>query len=135
MSEDFKNCVHIGVGSSYVRLSRGDKQRGSYGMTTAEIEVKGGPFTGVVRDDTLVGVAKFCTDLQTLYERLTGRAELSSYEKFKLILVGDGRGGIQALVELYGAHMPLSKLAFEMEIDQTFLPNIIRGLRSEFLEE
>lgn len=101
-------------------------------MTSAEIEVKGGPFMGVVIDHTLVGVARFRAELQSLYDRLTGRATLGSYDDFKLVVEGDGRGKIQGLVELCGGQAPLSKLTFEIEIDQTFLPKIIRGLKREF---
>ena len=132
MSDDAHRGVQIGDGSSYVRLRRKGEQRTDDGMTTAEIEVKGGPFSGVVRDDTLVGVSEFCADLQSLYDRLTGQALLTSYEKFKVVIEGDGRGRIHGLVELYGEHVPLSKLAFEIELDQTFLPKVIRGLREEF---
>ena len=132
MREDLDSGVQIGDGSSYVRLFRQGERRADDRMTTAEIEVKGGPFSGVVRDDTLVGVAEFCADLQSLYDSLTGRASLNSYEKFRLRFEGNGVGGIHGLVELYGDYFPLSKLAFELEIDQTFLPEIIRGLRKEF---
>lgn len=132
MSDDIHSGVQIGDGSSYVRLRRKGERRTDDGMTTAEIEVKGGPFSGAVRDDTLVGVAEFCADLQSLYDRLTGSASLTSYEKFKLVIEGDGRGRIHGMVELYGEHVPLSKLTFEIELDQTFLPNVIRELRKEF---
>ncbi|RVU38642.1 hypothetical protein EOI86_05035 [Hwanghaeella grinnelliae] len=126
--------VQIGAGSFFVRLSRRNEPSADNGSSLAEIEVKAGPFTGLVADDVLFGVAEFCSDLQSLYDRLTGRATLRSYEKFELMAEGNGRGAIHGLVELYGCHDPLSKLTFELDVDQTFLPDLIRSLRKEFLE-
>lgn len=124
--------VLIGDSAAFVRLARDGEPR-ELGMTPATIEVKGGPFAGVVRDDTLVGVAAFCDQLAGLHERLSGTATLASYEKFKMVVAGDGLGAMSVSVEIVGTHAPLSsKLCFEMEIDQTYLPAIVRGLRAEF---
>lgn len=131
MSDSSHSGVQIGHGSAYVRLRRKGASRAGPEMT-AEIEAKGGPFTGVVRDETLVGVAEFCADLQSLYDKLTGSASLTSYEKFKVVVEGDGRGHISGSVELHGEHVPLSVLTYDIELDQTSLPEVIRGLRKEF---
>ena len=122
--------VLIGNASAFVRLIREDQRRADDGMTTVRIEVKAGTFTGTVRDDTLVGVATFREELERLYQNLTGTATLGSYEQFTLSATGDGRGSIRLNVEIH-EHL-LMKLTFETEIDQTFLPAIIRALEAEF---
>lgn len=134
MSDDPDDGVLIGDASAFVRLTRRDGPRSGDGLTTTIIDVKGGPFAGTVQDDMLIGVSAFCDELAVLYDRLNGTATLSSYEKFKMSFEGDGRGAILVLVEIYGEHVPLSKLCFEMGIDQTFLPKIIRKLKAEFID-
>ena len=101
-------------------------------MTSSRIEVKGGPFFGVVHENTLVGVAEFCDALERLNESLTGEATLAGYEKFEMKVSGNGRGAIAIAIVLVGEHDPLSKLNFEFELDQTYLPAIISQLRDEF---
>ena len=122
----------LGDEAGYVRLSRYGSGHPEDGLASAIIEVKGGPFTGAVVDDALVGIHGFCNDLTRLYDRLTGSATLSSYEKLTMTCEGGGRGAIEVSVELYGAHFPLSKLSFEITVDQTYLPRFIRDLRAEF---
>lgn len=122
----------IGGAANYVRLSRlGARQECG---TAVRIDVKAGPFEGTVRDDTLVEITAFREELSRLYERLDGTATLASYDKFRMVMRGDGRGGIAISVELFGEHCPLSKLSAEFEIDQTYLPSIIEQMTREFPE-
>jgi len=124
--------VLIGDEASYVRLTRLGSRRIDDSMTSVSIEVKGGPFEGTVCDDTLVGISDFCEALSRLHNLLSGEAKLGSYDKFKLMMSGNGRGAIHVSVQLYGEHVPLSMLKFDFEIDQTYLPTIITQLRDEF---
>ncbi|MFN3233664.1 MAG: hypothetical protein ACE363_16105 [Alphaproteobacteria bacterium] len=103
-------------------------------MTAVDIEVKGWAFRGIVRDETLVGISTFCDELDALYNSLSGTATLASYENLKLVAEGDGRGAVSVKVEVYGSHLPLSKLCFDMRFDQTFLPKIISDMQREFPE-
>jgi hypothetical protein len=96
------------------------------------IEVRAGPFSGRVRDDTVTGFQRFIRQLETLYETLSGTAELNSYEGFRLCMTGGGLGGIGGSVVMIGEHVPSIKLKFEFGFDQTYLPTIIRAVRREF---
>ena len=130
MTEDRPNGVLISDGDDYVRLSF-DKLRYDNGLTTATIEVKAGPFQGTVLDDAIIRPEDFCEELSQLHDRLIGEATLMSYYNFRIKVSGNGRGGITVSVELVGRQVPVSKLCFEFEIDQTFLPEIIRRLRDQ----
>lgn len=132
MSTENSHGVVIGDGSSCIRLAR--IGRPTSWAASALIAVKAGPFVGEVDDDMLVGVEHFCEQLSRLHERLTGLATLTSYEKLKLVLAGNGRGAVSVQVELYGEHAPMSLLTFEFDINQTYLPKIIKELREEFPE-
>lgn len=132
MSTENSHGVVIGDGSSYIRLARIGRPTGW--AVSALIAVKAGPFVGEVDDDMLVGVGDFCEQLSHLYKTLNGQAELTSYEKLKLVVSGNGRGVMSVQVELYGAHTPMSLLSFEFDVDQTYLPKIIKELREEFPE-
>lgn len=132
MDTETSHGVVIGDGASYIRLARTGRPTGW--AVSALIAVKAGPFVGEVDDDMLVGVGEFCDQLSRLYETLQGQAELTSYEKLKLSVVGNGRGAMSVQVELYGEHEPLSLLSFEFDIDQTYLPKVIKQLREEFSE-
>lgn len=134
MANESPKAVMLGDAAAYVRLSRYGYGHPEDGIATAIIEVKGGPFTGSVHDDSLVGINVFCNDLSRLYDQLIGSATLRSLEKFTMTCEGDGRGAITVSVELYGAHVPLSKLCFEMTVDQTYLPQFIKDLRAEFTD-
>ena len=130
MTEDRARGVLIGYGGDYVRLSF-DKLRYDEGLTAAVIEVKTGPFRGEVNDDTIVGAHAFCEQLSDLYERLSGEATLASYDGFELTMSGNGRGAIAVAVTLNGRQVPTCKLIFGFDIDQTFLPEIIKQLRDD----
>jgi hypothetical protein len=96
------------------------------------IEVRAGPFSGCIRDDTVTGFQRFIRQLEGLYDTLSGTAELNSYDGFRLSLTGGGRGGIGVSVVAIGEHVPSIKLTFEFGFDQTYLPAIIRAVRREF---
>jgi hypothetical protein len=95
------------------------------------IEVRAGPFSGSVLDET-VGFHGFREQLATLYKDLKTEARLESLEGFLLRLVGNGSGGILVDVKVVGEHVPQIMLTFEFSIDQSYLPEIIRQLDSEF---
>lgn len=116
--------VFISDGRSSVRLTRAG-QPTEIGYPTI-IDVCGGPFRGAVRDGT-VQYQGFRKELEVLYETLSGRAVLSSWEGFRLCLSGSGKGGIEVSVRIVGEQVPRIELSFGFVIDQTYLPPIIRA--------
>lgn len=75
-------------------------------------------------------LAQFLAECETLQETLAGRAELRCMEEqlaVKLV-VSDSRGGIEA--EVYLSPDPLTQdHTFRFSIDQSYLPELIAGLR------
>ncbi|MGP1397086.1 MAG: WapI family immunity protein [Inquilinaceae bacterium] len=132
MYQEHSRGVLISGYVAQIRLTRLSPKK-EWG-TTVLIDVKAGPFEGAVRDDSLVGIARFCEQLSRLHEQLVGDATLGSNEKLTLVMTGHRLGGISVRVDLYGEHIPLSKLSFEFDIDQSYLPTIIKQLREEFPE-
>jgi hypothetical protein len=122
--------VLISNGRSGVRLNRAGPPN-ELGYPTL-IDVRAGPFSGSVRDDTTGCYGTFRAQLAKLYDSLSGNAKLGSYEGFELVLIGDGRGAIGVRVEVVGEHMPPIHLTFEFAIDQTYLPAIIQQVDREF---
>ena len=121
--------VLISDGRSGVRLTRAG-QPNELGYPTL-IDVRGGPFYGSVRDDT-VCYDGFRANLARLYETLSGEAILGSLEGFELRLVGNGRGHIDVYAKVIGEYVPPIQLTFEFSIDQTYLPPIIEQIDTEF---
>ncbi len=123
--------VVIADGLSGVRLScLGEANELGYPTL---IDVRAGPFSGSVRDDTVGDYSTFLEQLESLYSQLSGTATLGSYEGFSLSLIGRGRGGgIHASAVVIGEHVPSIQLTFEFSLDQSYLPPIIRAIRREF---
>jgi hypothetical protein len=134
MSDNEQKGVLIGSDAAFVHLIRVSEWRPDDGMVTAVIRVKAGPFTGTVQDSSFGGVACFCEKLQSIYDTLSGCATLQGYESFTLTAKGNGRGQIDVSVEVVAEYVPRIELIFEMILDQTYLPGIIKGLRREFPE-
>ena len=129
MFDDPGTGVVIADGRSGLRLSR-VREANEAGYPTL-IEVRAGPFTGTVMDETVWDYATFLEQLEALYATLAGTATLGSYEGFNLSLVG-ARGDIHVSAVVIGQHIPAIKLTFEFALDQSYLPPIIKGVRREF---
>lgn len=94
------------------------------------VEVLVGAFTGTVgaglRMEELV---RFREQLQELYRTLEGEARLDSMEGWlHLIATGDGKGHIGVTGTVKDEPGMGNQLKFRLEIDQTFLPEIIDEL-------
>jgi hypothetical protein len=61
----------------------------------------------------------FRDQLVGLYAKLSGLANLGSYEGFALDVSGNGRGAVTVEVVVIGQHVPLIELTFAFEIDRT----------------
>ena len=79
----------IGDGRSSVRLTRAGEPD-PIGYPTI-IDLHAGPFHGTICDN-LLDYGCFLAQLNALYESLTGRAGLSSYDGFELDLIASGKG-------------------------------------------
>lgn len=98
----------------------------------ADVALRAGAFRGEyearLRSDEL---ARFYASLGPLYDRLTGEAVLDSMEKWvRVRLAGDGKGHIAASCEAQDAPGTGNLLTFELELDQTDLPRILRELEA-----
>jgi hypothetical protein len=121
--------VFINDGRSSIRLTR-NGQPNELGYPTV-IDVRAGPFQGAVQDH-LLDYGSFRAQLVELHASLQGVAKLGSYEGNELQIIGGGRGAVEARVRVIGEHAPLIKLKFEVYIDQSYLPAIIKQIDIEF---
>jgi hypothetical protein len=124
--------VLVGRGSYFVRLKRLGVPYGDGHFTSVLIKAHAGPFQANLRDDSFDNFKAFHSQLNAIYENLSGSAELDSYEKFNLTMTAR-RGDVNVCVKLADSGVQQSKLSFEFLIDQSFLPKIIGDFKSEFL--
>ena len=98
------------------------------------IDVQAGPFSGSIVVDAIWNYAEFHRQLVTLYDRLHGTAKVGSFGGggFRLEMTGYGLGGIT--VSVTAEHDKATRLIFEFDIDQSYLPHIIRRIAREFLD-
>ena len=101
------------------------------GWFQANVEISIQSFNGVVEPYFEVqDFKRFHEQVQKLYKELKGSAVLSPIEEqFSLTLTGDGKGHIEAKGIAYAHATYGSCLEFEFDIDQTFLPHLIRSLK------
>lgn len=121
--------IHIGNDSEFVELDI-DKHRGTDDWVGVHAEIKVRGFSASVSADfEPIDFQIFEAELRTLYENLRGKAELwPREEQLKLTLQGNGRGGIEVTGTAWFVACHGSKLDFEFEIDQTYLPAVLKQL-------
>jgi hypothetical protein len=130
--EDRSDGVLLTDGPSRLFLHR-PEQRALNGFDH-RVDLVGGPFRGSIKASAYLNpYERFCAELATLYETLTGAPELGGYENLNLSLKGDGLGHIQADVCAIADHVRDTKLTYQMTLDQTQLPEIIASIRRIFL--
>jgi hypothetical protein len=128
MAEEVEPLV-ISDGKSSVTLFRPDRFP-LHGMTH-RVAITAGPFHGSFLANAYdVPWESFRRDLKLLSSTLHGSIGFGGYEELELIFLGDGLGHINVKVEI--REYPIY-LKFEIEIDQTHLPNIIAGIDRVFL--
>jgi hypothetical protein len=121
--------IHIGNDSEFVEIViRTHNGTDDWVRGDAEIRVRG--FSASISADfERTDFQIFEAELRRLYENLSGKAQLlPSEEQLTLTLQGNVRGGIEVsgtawFVACYG-----SKLDFEFEIDQTYIPAVLKQL-------
>jgi hypothetical protein len=105
-------------------------ERDGWLETYVDIVVKG--FRGSIRAFVEVhDLLRFGEQLAKVYESLSGRADLTPRESQILLAVeGNGRGGVTVKGTAYAEATYGNKLEFELVLDQTFLVEPLRVLRS-----
>lgn len=95
-------------------------------------EAKSGGFTGNFEGTLMTtDIESFKQQLKRVYSSLKGTANLESLENYlSIVLTGDGIGHLEARCTLRESNLPLNELTFELEFDQTFLPNIMNQLNN-----
>lgn len=123
--------IHIGNNSEFVEIDV-QKRHGIDDWIGGDAEIMVRGFSASISADfEPIDFRIFETELRILYENLSGQAELRPREEqLTVTLKGNGRGGIEVngiawFTACYG-----SKLDFEFEIDQTFLPAVLEQLSS-----
>lgn len=94
-----------------------------------------GGFTGKIRQDLYTDeLYWFEQKLENLFNTLNGEAVLDAMEKWiYLKFEGDGKGHVACSGEVTDRYDYGNVLKFNINLDQTYLPNIINGLK-ELLE-
>ena len=97
---------------------------------TAQVRVFAGGFRGKVDLAILTDeLAKFLPQLRSLYEKLSGAAELITLEsQLCLRVTGDGRGQIELIGEVADQPSIGNRLHFTFSFDQSQLAGSIREL-------
>ena len=71
----------------------------------------------------------FKQQLRRVYNSLKGSANFHCLEHYvNIVVTGDGIGHLNAKCTVTESTFPLNELTFELEFDQTYLPNIINQL-------
>jgi hypothetical protein len=123
--------LHLGSQAEFVRITVPPSfNREAWAQVTFEVSVQ--CFRGTVqafieRSD----LEQLLQSLAPLYKSLRGRAELSPLEaQISLVLLGNGRGAIAVSGFALSQASFGSKLQFEFELDQTYLPSFIADLQT-----
>jgi hypothetical protein len=101
-----------------------------------QVDFTAGPFEGAILAEAYINPwPHFHEQLVRLYETLSGEASLNpAYENFSLTMSGDGRGHVTVDVLAIADHVRPIQLRFQLYLDQTQLPGIIKAVKELFLE-
>jgi hypothetical protein len=124
-------AFHIGGESAeFVRVAiTGDSGEG---WLPAEIEVAVGAFRGTYSADlTSMALSRFAAELEKLYVTVSGTAVFTDYEgQLELRMACDIRGHILLNGEAMDVAGIGNRLQFELELDQTNVPQVLASLKS-----
>ena len=96
----------------------------------SEVFVCVGAFSGEYTAAFLTSdFVRFREEVRALHESLAGKAIFSSLEEqLSIELKGNGRGGIALVGVAADAPGTGNQLKFELELDQSYLPSVLKGL-------
>ena len=124
------NVVHLGSQAEFVRIEVPDSYfRHRWAEADVEIAVPGfrGRITAWVEADDF---EIFHQQLQSLYDSLQGVAELRPREEQFILVLTAGTGGhVKVSGEAWSYATHGSRLHFELELDQSYLPGPLAQLR------
>lgn len=114
------DCVTIRPGSGY----------SDEGWMTADVKVTCDGWRGGFSTDFMRGeLHRLALELRRLRDTLKGEARFAPLEhQLMLVFEGDGRGHIKVSGKAVNVHHSGTFLTFEMDMDQSYLERIIRGL-------
>lgn len=94
------------------------------------VEVKAGQFCGQFGSDFItIDFATFKNELSILYDRLNGPAIFTTLEnQANIKITGDGTGHLKAECEVMDEPGFGSRLQFEIDFDQTYIPKTLKQL-------
>ena len=121
--------IHIGNDSEFVEIVI-RKHNGTDDWVGGDGEIKvRGVSASISADFERTDFQIFEAELRALYKNLSGKAQLlPREEQLTLTLLGNGRGGIEVSSTAWFAACYGSKLDFEFEVDQTYLPAVLQQL-------
>lgn len=122
--------VRIGRYGEHVTIHVLSEEVDDFGWLACEISLSAGAFSGLFDATLLVSdFASFCQEVRQLYDDLKSPAVFNTLEgQLALTLSGDGIGHISVDGEVLDQTGYGNRLQFHFEIDQTYLPPIIRAL-------
>lgn len=96
-----------------------------------KVLINSGGFSGSITPYVeLRDFVDFLNELEALYTRLTGTAELSHLEgQFYLKMSGDGKGHIEIEGVAFSKATFGTRLEYEFQIDQTHIPKTIKSIK------
>ena len=109
-----------------------DKETEGFDWVESSVEIKAGGFFGKAHLFlTLSDIIKFKNQIEVLYNKIEGIAQLKTIEdQVELKIEGEGSGHMKLTGFLKDNVSFGNKLHFEIEFDQSFLPKTISELNS-----
>jgi hypothetical protein len=100
------------------------------GWMTTEVQVQCDGWRGGFNMDLMRGeLSGLARELRKLRDTLKGKARFEPMDHpLELVFEGDGKGHIEVRGEAVNTHSSGTCLKFELELDQSYLEKIIRGL-------
>ena len=124
-------AFHIGEqDSDYVRVEiRGDNGDGWF---SAKVDLVVGAFRGTYPANfNSWAFSNFRRELEELYRTVSGSASFTSYERqLELMMTCGAQGHIELRAEAVDLAGTGNRLILRLELDQTYLPNILGDLQS-----
>jgi hypothetical protein len=117
----------VRFGSDSTHLTVTPLEPTEYG-TRAEVSFRVRTFSGTF--EAIVFFRGLLEKVESLHRSLRGSVDLGALDdEFRIDLAATSLGHITASVELYFEGSPEVRLKYEFEIDQTYLPPVIRALQ------
>ena len=123
--------IHIGTDSEYIKITL-PPSYSTEGWAQAEVEISVNGFLGRIQPWVdAVDFEVFTEQLRLLYDSLQGKAEFVPLDaQFTLQLASKGNGHIEMTGVAWSKATYENKLAFILELDQSYLTSPLRELEN-----